>query len=177
MKKPLFIKWSHAEDLRLVVKWSSLEMAKCVLLGFWNVGNLKTFIWSNAASSSSGGAQHFLTHCSDYIPLTWTPWCIWLMCFSLAIVNERFITIYFRKTSLFALQRARLERDQELFLNCKSAYMVWVMIDPGLLKKVLWIKKFLNKSFNDSVDINGEECLHFPTFLVIWSKYFCRKPC
>ena len=38
------------------------------------------------------------------------------------------------------------------------------MIDPGLLKKVLWIKKFLNKSFNDSVDINGEECLHFPTF-------------
>lgn len=99
------------------------------------------------------------------------------MCFSLAIMNERFITIYFRKTSLFALQRARLEQDQELFLNCKSAYMVWVMIDPGLLKKVLWTKKVLNKSFNDSVGINGEECLHFPTFLVIWSKYFCRKPC
>lgn len=51
------------------------------------------------------------------------------------------------------------------------------MIDPGLLKKVLWTKKVLNKSFNDSVGINGEECLHFPTFLVIWSKYFCRKPC
>lgn len=48
---------------------------------------------------------------------------------------------------------------------------------PWTLKKILWIKKVLNKSFNDSVDINGKECLHFPTFLVIWSKYFCRKPC
>ena len=135
MKKPLFIKWSHAEDLRLVVKWSSLEMAKCVLVGIWNVGNLKAVVWSSTEASSSGGAQHFLTHCSNYTPLTWSPQCVWLMWFSLAVVNERFITICFRKTSLFALQRGCLEQDQELFLDCKSACMVWVMIDTGLLKK------------------------------------------
>lgn len=119
------------------------------LLWIWNVGNFKTlchlkplhFIckkerwglllwWSPALPNTP-----LRLHTTEPIPTL----CL-AHVFLISYYEWKIHNYLFQTTCLFALHRACLEQEQELFLNYKSACMGWAMIDTGLLKKSILIE-------------------------------------
>lgn len=48
------------------------------------------------------------------------PQCVWLLCFWLATMNERFITIYFKKSNNTTKQKNNNTKTKLFYLHCKD---------------------------------------------------------
>lgn len=85
------------------------------------------------------------------------PQCVWLMCFWLATMNERFITIYLKNNTTQQRKKQQhknktficivktlfvWKQDQELLLNSKSACVGWTMSGTELKKNHFCAQRF-----------------------------------
>lgn len=120
MKKPLFIKWSHAKDFRLVVKCRTLEMGKILSwilkTAKWVTQLLNCFCISLAREEDVDSSPLRGAKCSN-IPLRLHTI---EMILTMSLAHVFLVSSYewkihnslFQKTSLFALQRASLFRGK-----------------------------------------------------------------